>query len=212
MANGKLVPVIIALAAGAGIGYFATQRYACPSMTQPQGEYALQLALNRLWTDHVVWTRQYIVSALADLPDAQADVNRLMKNQEELGGAIAPYYGAEAGNKLTELLKAHIVIAADVVKAAKNNASADVKTAEEKWHQNADEIAAFLSSANPNWTKQALTDMLYNHLDLTTKEATLRLGQEWDADIANFDKILTQALMMAHTFADGIVKQFPDKF
>ena len=75
--------------------------------------------MRRLWTDHTVWTRDYIVAAVDDKPDAMAAANRLMKNQEDIGNAIAGYYGAAAGQQLTTLLKQHISIAVDLIKAAK---------------------------------------------------------------------------------------------
>ena len=34
--------------------------------------------MRKLWTDHVVWTRQYIVSAVSELPDTQAAAERLL--------------------------------------------------------------------------------------------------------------------------------------
>lgn len=40
-----------------------------------------------LWADHVIWTRAYIVAAVSDDPSAQSALDRLIKNQEELGNA-----------------------------------------------------------------------------------------------------------------------------
>ncbi|PYR41135.1 MAG: glycosyltransferase, partial [Acidobacteria bacterium] len=48
---------------------------------------ALKQDMRKLWTDHVVWTRDYIVAAVGDQPDAQAAATRLMKNQDDIGGA-----------------------------------------------------------------------------------------------------------------------------
>jgi len=53
----------------------------------------VRLALRKLWSDHVIWTRQYIVAAVAGTPDADAAAGRLLKNQEDIGAAIATYYG-----------------------------------------------------------------------------------------------------------------------
>ena len=50
-----------------------------------------------------------------------------------------------------------------------------VCTAEKNWYSNADEIAAFLSAANPNWPKADLKTMLDNHLNLTLSEAVATL-------------------------------------
>ena len=79
----------------------------------------LKQDMRKLWTDHVVWTRDYIVAALADQPDAQVAANRLMKNQEDIGNAVGTFYGTAAGQQLTTLLKEHISIAVDFIKAAK---------------------------------------------------------------------------------------------
>src|SRR3712207_1093652 len=73
-----------------------------------QENYSLRTALRRLWTDHVVWTRAYVVAAVADAPDAATAAERLLKNQEDIGEAVVPFYGQAAGDALTTLLKQHI--------------------------------------------------------------------------------------------------------
>jgi hypothetical protein len=167
--------------------------------------------MRKLWTDHVLWTRAYIVSAVADDPSAAEAAKRLMKNQEDLGEAIVPYYGKDAGAKLTDLLKQHINIAVDLVAAAKAKDDAKVKDADQRWHANATDLATFLSGANPNWKMDDLQKMLNEHLALTTQGATARLEKNWEKDIETFDKILDQALHMADALADGITRQFPNK-
>ena len=172
----------------------------------------LRQDMRKLWTDHVVWTRDYIVAAVADQPDAQAAANRLMRNQEDIGRAVATYYGADAGQKLTTLLKEHISIAVDLIKAAKAGDKAGQQQADTKWHQNATEIAEFLSKANPNWPRATLVDMMNKHLSTTTDEVVARLGKKWDDDVRAFDAVYDHILHMSDALADGIVKQFPDKF
>ena len=172
----------------------------------------LTTAMRKLWADHVVWTRDYIIAAAAGAPDAQAAAARLLKNQEDIGNAIVPYYGAAAGQKLTDLLKQHILIAVDLVSAAKAGDQAKLKDADARWHANAADIATFLSGANPNWPRQAVLDMLNQHLALTTREATDRIQKNWTDDVGAFDAIFNQAMMMADTLTNGIVAQFPSKF
>src|SRR5690349_20689437 len=105
---------------------------------------ALHQDMRKLWTDHTVWTRDYIVAAVDDRPDAQAAANRLMKNQEDIGNAVTAYYGQAAGQQLTSLLKQHIAIAVDLIKAAKSGDKAAQQQASDKWQQNAVDIATFL--------------------------------------------------------------------
>jgi hypothetical protein len=168
--------------------------------------------MRKLWSDHVVWTRQYIVAAVANDPSAQAAATRLLKNQDDIGNAIVPYYGSDTGRKLTDLLKQHITIAVDLVTAAKANDTAKLGEADKRWHANAVDIATFLSGANPNWPKQTLVDMLNEHLALTKQEAVARLQGKWDEDVAAFDKIYAQAMMMADALSEGIIKQHATMF
>ena len=181
-------------------------------MPHSSAKLDLRLAMRKLWEDHITYTRNYIISALADLEDASAVAQRLLKNQDDIGDAIKPYYGDEAGKKLSTLLRDHISIATEVVKAAKMGNNEDLTKAQAKWNANADDIAAFLSGANPNWPKKDLTDMLYKHLEFTTGEVVSRLKKDWTADTDFYDKGHMHMLMFADTLTDGIVKQFPDKF
>ena len=89
----------------------------------------VRLALRKLWSDHVIWTREYIVAAVAGTPDAEAAAGRLLKNQEDIGAAIAGFYGQAAGDTLTDLLKQHIMIAVDLVAAAKSGDDAGLRQA-----------------------------------------------------------------------------------
>ena len=172
----------------------------------------LRTNMRKLWADHVWWTREYLISAISDLPDLDVVTNRLLQNQSDLGAAIAPYYGQTAGDKLTSLLKEHILIAADVVAAAKAGDDKKLKTADARWHLNADEIATFLSSANPNWPQAQMQKMMYEHLNLTTAEAVARLKKDWPTDVATFEKVFAEIMMMADDLTAGIAKQFPNKF
>jgi hypothetical protein len=192
---------------------------ACASGTKVQttsteaASHKLALAMNKLWEDHITWTRVYIISAVGDLPDKDAATQRLLQNQEDIGNAIKPYYGDDAGTQLTTLLKEHIMGAAEVLAAAKAGDNAKVEEANQRWHDNATRIATFLSTANPKqWPQAEMDGMMKSHLDLTLEEATARLKGDWAGDIAAYDKVHTQILEMAGMLTEGIVAQFPDKF
>ena len=73
-----------------------------------------------------------------------------------------------AGQQLTTLLKEHITIAVDLIKAAKAGDKAGQQQADSRWQQNAVQIADFLSKANPHWPKDVLTDLMKKHLSTTT--------------------------------------------
>jgi hypothetical protein len=176
-------------------------------------ELELRNDMRKLWEDHVTWTRLAIISLTTDAPDTQATVGRLLRNQDDIGDAIKPFYGNAAGEELSRLLREHILIAADLIAAARAGDAAAVATHQARWRANADEIAAFLNAANPrSWKLRELKEMLYEHLDLTTSEVVARLTGDWAADVAAYDAIHLQALEMADELSTGIVRQFERRF
>ncbi|MED2254467.1 MULTISPECIES: glycosyltransferase [Brevibacillus] len=172
----------------------------------------LKTDMQKVWIDHTIWTRSYIVSAISNRPDQQDVLDRLLQNQQDIGNLIKPYYGEAAGNKLADLLREHILIAGKIVAAAKAGNQADVKKLEADWHRNADDISKFLSAANPNWQFKTLQDMLYAHLQLITEIVLNCLKGDWKADIAATDKNEIHMIHLADILTEGIVKQFPEKF
>ena len=80
------------------------------------------------------------------------------------------------------------------------------------WYANADEIAAFLASANPAWPEDTLRAMMRTHLDQTLVEATARLQGDWTTDVAEYDTIVAHILEMADTLSAGVIEQFPNHF
>jgi hypothetical protein len=183
-----------------------------PTTQTPQAittEETLRDDMRRLWTQHVTWTRVVVIDALAGLPDTATATERLLRNQDEIGNAIKPFYGAAAGDRLGQLLREHILGAIRVVGAAKVGDSVALGAAMNAWLDNADAIASFLAAANPNWSREELQAMMHEHLALLTDEVKARLATDWAADIDAFDKTHTQILEMADMLTGGIAAQFP---
>jgi len=173
----------------------------------------LRQTMRKLWEDHITWTRLVIVSTAADLPDKDATTQRLLKNQQDIGDAVKPFFGDAAGAKLTELLRAHIVGAANVLAAAKAGDAAKVESAKQAWYANGDEIAAFLSAANPkSWPLADMKSMMKQHLDLTLDEAVAQLQGRYADSVAGYDKVKDEILAMSDMLADGIIAQFSKQF
>jgi hypothetical protein len=213
----RIILIGVALAFAAALLFFPAPSQAMEHGKMDKIVYTtsvidLRETMRKLWEEHIVYTRNFIISALGGLEDTGTVADRLLRNQDDIGNAIKPFYGEEAGNKLASLLRDHILIAADIVKAAKAGDNDGVAKGQKRWEENADSIAVFLSSANPNWPVQDLKNMLYKHLALTTAEVVSRLKKDWASDIAAYDEGHAHMLMFADILTDGIVKQFPSKF
>ena len=169
--------------------------------------------MRKLWEDHIIWTRLAIVSFAGGIPDFDQTAARLLRNQEDIGNAIKPYYGRRAGNRLTALLKEHIAGAVELLQAAKAGDDAGFAAAKLAWYRNGRQIARFLSNANPRFLPFAATNRLMRgHLDQTLDEAAHRLGGDFPADIRDYERIHRHILMMADAISTGIIKRFPGRF
>jgi len=169
--------------------------------------------MRKLWEDHIVWTREFIVSFAAGSGDQDQVAARLLANQDDIGDAVKPFYGEGAGNQLSALLREHILGAVTLLQAAKAGDTVAFDNAKAAWYANGNEIAQFLNAANPqNWRLAETTHHMTMHLDLTLKEAADRLGGHFAADIADYDAVQNAILEMADFLSLGIIHQFPKSF
>lgn len=153
-----------------------------------------------------------IISLVFDLPDIDEVLARLLKNADDMGNMIRRLYGDDVAKTYSQLIREHLLFAADLVKAAIAGDAEAAQVAEEKWYQNADQIAAFLNSVNPFLEEEAVRNMFYTHLALTKQEAVHMINKEFEKDIAVYDEIEKQAREMADAISDAMVKHYPAMF
>lgn len=166
-----------------------------------------------LWADHATWTRLVIIALLDQSVDANDALTRLLANQVDIGDAIKPYYGDAGGQALTDLLTEHIVVAGDLLIAARDGDTPGFNEAYAKWYKNGDDISVFLNSANPeNWMLDHMKEHMKYHLDLTLGEAVAHLEGRHDDEVQVYDQVFEQLMGLSDILADGISKQFPEKF
>ena len=174
------------------------------SLTNQAG---LRDILQKLWSDHVMWTRAFIVSTASDFGDLSAVTDELLRNPTNFANVLKPLYGVEKAKAFETLLKDHLVIAAQLVNAFKNGDVAAAETEHKKWYANADAIANALPQINPNWDTATWQSLLYDHLNMTENEAAQILGGKFEESIRLYNQIEDEALKMADTMADGISKR-----
>ncbi|MDD4387395.1 MAG: hypothetical protein PHD15_06575 [Clostridia bacterium] len=168
--------------------------------------------IHKLWLEHAFWTKLAITSIASGLPDVQLVSQRLIRNSDDFAKAFLPIYGPTVAEQFRQLLKEHIITAADLVSALKKKDNASASLIEKRFFKNADDIADFLSRINPYWDRQHMRDMMHEHLNLIKALAAATLNNKYEEVITAFDKLEDQILMMADTFVDGILRQFPNKF
>lgn len=173
---------------------------------------SLMMNMRKLWVDHLIWLNMWVIDYAATGQDNSTISDRLNKNADDIGSAIRTYYGNDAGNKIASLLKDHVRLATDVVKASKANDSNALGSANTRWYDNANQIADFLAQTIPNISDTDLRQMMKTHLDQDKQAANDILSNNSQAIVTDFDNAENQILMMADTLSQGIMKQLPDRF
>lgn len=169
--------------------------------------------MRTLWDHHMQWTWDTIVAFAAESPGLEPTLNRLLKNQKDIGNAVKPYYGKKAGNQLAQLLTEHIELAVPVLTAAKEGDQAGLDKAISNWYVNAEQIGDFLAKANKkNWKRATMRKMMRGHITQTVTYASDVLNGNWTSAVRNYDRAQSHMTQMADQLAGGIISQFPKKF
>lgn len=203
-----LIAVLSPLGANAGENHRSQA-----SASTTVSKQAFHDSMRKLWEQHVAWTRMAITDFAAGSGGLNATATRLLQNQTDIGNAIKPYFGNQAGNKLSSLLHDHINIAVQLLQAAKDGDTTAFNNAKTQWYQNANDIADFLASANPKfWPRADMRDMMKVHLDQTLAEASDELTGHFTKSVHEYNHIEHHMLQMADQLSAGIIGKFPAKF
>ena len=166
----------------------------------------------KLWEDHITWTRMVIMGILDDLPGTSAYVDRLLQNYTDMENALLPYFGDQA-EVFGDLIKDHLVIAAELLTAALNGDTAGFDEAKVRWYENANQLAEQMNLMNQKfWPLRETRQMWIDHLDATLLEATTHLSGDYVGEVAVYDQIHQMALEMADFISSGVVNHIPEKF
>lgn len=183
-----------------------------PDVRITRAQVNLMNLLRELWEEHIAWTRMAVISIAENLPDTDLVLNRLLRNPSDFAAQLRQLYGNRAAAEFEELLRSHLIIASQLIEAAKAGDNSAVEEIEDEWYDNADDIAEFLARINNNWSEQTWKDMLHNHLQLLKAEVVNRLEGNYETDINLYDDIQKQALEMADLMSEGIIRQFPSRY
>ncbi len=172
----------------------------------------LRVTLNALEREHVSLASTATRRGFQGDPDFAAAGAQLDINSKELAAAVGSVYGPEAEAKFYEIWASHIGFFVDYTVAAKggNQAGMDKAVADLGGYQNA--IADFLSEANPNLPRQAVFDLIGEHISLLKTTVDTFGAKDYPGSYAKEHETNVQVGTIADALAGAIVKQYPEKF
>lgn len=177
----------------------------------------LKMALRALYADHVFWVRDLVVSTRLGVKGAASEADEYgLKNARAIGQSIAPIYGQAAANKFTALFVGHYRGVKDYMNAAFANgfrgSAARKKAALAGLARNGKEIAVFVSSANPNLPEGTVYGLLLSHVQHHVMAIDATAKEDWAGEADAWEPMVAEIYTLSDALADGIAKQFPDKF
>lgn len=173
----------------------------------------LRATLVSFGTEHMDLTYTAVNSALAGAPSADADKNALIQNGKDLSAAVGSVYGADAQKTFEEVWTLHLTQFVNYAVASSKGDDAGkqaaLATIDEQYTK---PLAAYLAKANPNLPQDVLEQSLGEHVKMTAEMIDSQAGGNYtQADTQRNNGVKHLEGLMT-TLANGIVKQFPEKF
>jgi hypothetical protein len=170
-------------------------------------------ALRDLWLGHIFWVRNVAVETFAGNKKAAAAAEKeVVANARQIAGAIEPYYGKEASEKLFGLLAGHYGAVKEYLEATARGGKAKQDAAVRNLTANAGEIARFLSGANPNLPFDTLNGLLLGHGGHHIQEIQQLHARQYAEEAQTWEAMRKHMYVIADALAGAIAKQFPAKF
>ena len=208
--------IVIALIVGSVVGLYASP-LVLPAKVTPvtTGKAAdLRLTINTLLFNHIFYTREAIVTFFRNDQNALSSaVDELNDNTKELSDAIASIYGADAGKQFGAIWQTHVDALVEYMKATAVNDASKQAAAVSKLNAYTQDLAKFLSDANPNLSYGSLVALLQGHIGFHKQEIDILSKGDFAGELgAVWDSLVDNIVQIADVLAFAIVKQFPDKF
>ena len=170
-------------------------------------------ALRDLWVGHVFWVRNVSI-AIFNTNDVamNAAERQAVSNAKSIAATIEPFYGVAAKEAFFKLLAGHYgAVKAYLVATASGDASAQAN-ATQSLTSNAEEIAVFLSKANPYLQKDALHSLLLAHGGHHIRQIRELKDRKYEAEAKTWEDMKDHIYQIADATADAMAKQFTKEF
>ncbi|MHB1153982.1 MAG: hypothetical protein ACYCWE_20850 [Eubacteriales bacterium] len=173
-----------------------------------QIQTSLIYRFRELWRRYILYTREYIINVACGFETPPFITHRMTQNALDFFYEFRQYYEYEKSRIFELLLKKQFFISASLLNSANAGDTELTEIFKTEWYNNVDEIAGFLASVNPNWSKEAWQKILYDYLFLLEYEGTCEYMAKYNAELKSYETIQDQSFIIGNYMADGIINQF----
>jgi len=172
----------------------------------------LRVLLNALEREHVDLASAATRNGFSGNPDFKASANQLDVNSQAIAAAVGSVYGKDAEAKFLEIWRSHIGFFVDYTVAAKKGDKAGMAKAVANLGGYEDAISDFFSQANPNLPRQAVHDLVSQHVALLKSAVDSYGAGDYAGSYMHQHEANDQIGQIADALSGAIVKQKPEAF
>lgn len=170
-------------------------------------------ALHDLWAGHIFWIRNVVLDNATNNPDARdAAEKEVVANAKQIADTITPFYGEAASEKLFTLLAGHYGAVKEYSEATVAGSKPQQDVALAHLASNADEIAIFLSGANPNLPKDTVRGLIAAHGAHHVAQITQFQDRDYAHEAETWRVMRQHVYVIADALTTALATQFPAKF
>jgi hypothetical protein len=211
-----VVTAIVGLAVGLGVAK-ATEKKSDAAMTATAPSTAtkaadLRVVLNALEREHVDLASQATRNGFDGSADFAASAAALDANSVSISQAVGSVYGDAAAAKFLTIWRSHIGFFVDYTVAAKKGDAAGMAKAVTDLGGYEDAISDFFSGANPNLPRDAVHQLIADHVGLLKGAVDKYGAKDFPGSYTAEHAANEQIGKIADAIAGAIVKQYPSKF
>lgn len=172
----------------------------------------LRVVLNALEREHVDLASQATRNGFDGSADFKASADALDANSVSLSKAVGSVYGADAEAKFLEIWRSHITFFVNYTVAAKSGDKAGMDKAVQDLNGYVDAISDFFSGANPNLPRDAVHQLVSDHVTLLKGAVDSYGAKDFATSYSKEHAANDQIGQIADAISGAIVKQYPSKF
>jgi len=172
----------------------------------------LRLALDRLLAEHFVLAAEAMKAGVRQAADFDASATALGSNTDDLSAAVGGVYGSEAGAAFKEVWGAHVEAYLSFVQALGAGDESARASSLEQLHAYHDQLADFLSTANPHLRHDDVADLIRLHVQALISQAEATAAGDDARAVATTREGYAGTFRVGAALAEAIAKQFPDRY
>ena len=170
-------------------------------------------ALRDLWAGHIFWIRNVVLDNATNNPAARdAAEKEVVANAKQIADTITPFYGEAASEKLFTLLAGHYGAVKEYSEATVAGTTRQQDAALAHLASNADEIAVFLSGANPNLPKDTVRGLIAAHGAHHVAQIIQFQEGDYAREAETWQVMRQHVYVIADALTTALATQFPAKF